>query len=333
MVNAQDINPATGKAYAINPNSNVWDDNYFDAQYGAKNRSEQQTLSAYDNLATTAKNATSDFAKTVSTNENAAFDDYLKTIQGMPTSVDFYNKQLEASGVPQMRKTQSTLQGQIYDLEDTLRRVEPDVTANTGNSVVTESQRRGIVTEKQKPLIENLGWLGQSVGRISGAITDATGQAVTLTGLNSQDQAKIVDAFKEKLNLAVKQGDRALSAFTTDINNVLNVTLGKIARQEKISDTEAANAFELLKLQKTAELNMQAENSRTETEIIEAGGRKLLIDKKTGKTIQDLGSSSSGASGGAGVDLSAYLPARASTGNADSSFSITNPIVRAFYGF
>lgn len=32
--NKSDINPATGKAYAINPSSGVWDDNYFSQSYG-----------------------------------------------------------------------------------------------------------------------------------------------------------------------------------------------------------------------------------------------------------------------------------------------------------
>lgn len=40
MINATDINPASGKAYAINPQSNIWDDNYFDKTYGAQNRAE-----------------------------------------------------------------------------------------------------------------------------------------------------------------------------------------------------------------------------------------------------------------------------------------------------
>jgi esterase/lipase len=261
---------------------------------------------AYDNLLTKVQGATSDFAKGVDATENSAFDDYINVIKSQPTSVDFYNNQLEQAGVPELRKSQSTLQGQIYDLEDTLRRVEPNVTATTGQSLVTESQRQGMVTEKQKPLIQDLGWLGQSLGRVSGAITDATGQALTLTNLNSQDQEKLVQAYKDKLSLATTQGNRALEAFSKDIDNVLNVTLAKIQRQEKVSDSEAANAFELLKLQKTAEYNMQAEAAKSSTEVVEVGGRKKLIDKKTGAVISDLGAATSGTSG-TGADLSKYL--------------------------
>ena len=279
----------------INPASGVWDDNYYASTHPSGGGGGGATTpsfdpAAYDNLLKTLPTA-SDYVSGVNAKEDSALNDYFGYLNSQETPLSFYTKLSEAQGIPAMRKTQSTLQGQIYDLEDTLRRVEPNITATTGNSLVTEAQRQGMVTAKQKPIIENLGWLGQSLGRVSSAITDATAQALNLTQLQQQGVQQFVDAYKTKLDVAMNQGAQGLQAFMNDTNNVLNVTLAKIHRGEQVSDTEAANAFELLKLQKTAELNMKADAAKTSTEVVEANGRKLLIDKNTGKTIADLGSS------------------------------------------
>jgi hypothetical protein len=308
-INATDINPSTGKAYAINPGSGVWDDNYFDQQYGAQNRASAQNSAQYDNLLQTIPKAT-DMVSSISNNENSAFNDYLGYLKGQDSPLDFYTKVSDAQGLPQLRKTQSTLQGQIYDLEDTLRRVEPNVTATTGQSIVTEAQRQGMVTEKQKPLIDNLGWLGQSLGRVSGAITEGNQQALNLTQLYQAGTQQFVEAYKTKLDMAMQQGSQALQAFLADNENILNVTLAKIHRGEQVSDQEAQNAFELMKMQTQAKLDldnqMKIQSSTPNTEIVEVGGRKVLIDKNTGKTIQDLGSSSAPKTGGGTGTIANY---------------------------
>lgn len=50
MPAAQDINPQTGKAYAVNPQTGVWDDNYFANNFGgvSKNTSSFNTTSPLD---------------------------------------------------------------------------------------------------------------------------------------------------------------------------------------------------------------------------------------------------------------------------------------------
>lgn len=313
-INATDTNPATGKAYAVRPDG-IWDDNYFASNFGGASGGGGANTAAYDDLLNKVPKAT-DFAAGLNTKEDSAVNDLFGYLNTQDSPLDFYTKISEAQGIPGLRKTQSTLQGQIYDLEDTLRRIEPNVTATTGQSLVTEAQRQGMVTEKQKPIIENLGWQSQSLGRVSGAITEANNQAVTLTGLNQQGQDRFIDAYKTKLDVAMSQGSRALQAFISDSDKIVTVTLAKIARGEKVSDQEAANAFELLKMQKQADLNIKTEDAKSSTEITEAGGRKLLVDKKTGKTIADLGSSKS-ASDAAVANISSYYPtgtAAAATG-------------------
>lgn len=257
-------------------------------------------LEAYDNLIKGLPKAT-DFAKTLNAGEDSAFNDYVSYLKGSDSPLDFYTKASEAQGLPQLRKTQSSLQGQIYDLEDTLRRIEPDVSANSRNSVVTESQRRGIVAERSKPVIENLGWIGQSLGRVSDAVSSANQQALTLTDLNSRGQDRIADAYKTNIQIKSDQAARAMTGFSTDMQNMLTVSLAKISRGEQLSDQEAQRAFEALQMEKKYKMEfdqqMKLAEAQPETQIIDLGGRKVLINTRTGKEIAGFNEVRSGGSG------------------------------------
>lgn len=253
---------------------------------------------AYDSLLTSMPKA-QDFAQGLNTGENQAFGDYFKYMSNQQSPLDFYTKMSEAQGIPGLRKTQSTLQGQIYDMEDSLRRIEPDVSANSRNSIVTESQRRGIVGEKQKPLIENLGWLGQSLGRVSNAVTEGNQQALTMTGLNSENTDRIGGVFKTNLELKSSQAARQMTGFTTDMQNFLNVSLAKIQRGEQVSDQEAQQAFDLLKMEKQYNLEYDSQKKLAELggsdkdRYISVGDKSSLFDTKT-QTFVNAGSTGSG---------------------------------------
>lgn len=287
----------------INPATGVWDDNYWAANHpsgggggGGGNNANPQM---YDDLINKLPKA-QDYAASLDNADNQAFLDYLKVASGQQKPLDFYNSALDSAGVPQMRKTSSTLQGQIYDLEDTLRRVEPDVSANSRNSVVTESQRRGMVTERQKPLVENLGWLGQSLGRVSNSISQETANAATLTGLNQQGQQMELDPYKMRIQMVSEQNARKMTGFTTDLQNTLSVGLAKIQRGEQLDDREFTRIAELAKLEKTYELEKEkAQNYLT------VGEGSTVFDPKTGKAVYTAPKTYK-ADGGSGSDSSQY---------------------------
>lgn len=281
---AADINPATGKAYAINPGSGVWDDNYFASHFGGAGGGGGNNSAAYDSLLSGLPKA-GDVAKTASANENSALGDYFGYMKSQPSPLDFYNKAQTDAGIPQMRATQKTLQGQIYDMEDSLRRIEPDVSANTSNSLVTDAQRRGVVQARSLPIQTNLGWQTQSLGRVSSAISDANSQALNLTNLNQQGVSQMADLYKQKLQLATTQGSRALQALSADVSNIVNITLAKLKRGEQVSDQEAQNAFDLLKIQKQADAEAANKAKDPSNRYITVGDGSQVYDTSTGKIV------------------------------------------------
>lgn len=297
----------------INPDSGNWDDNYYARTHGGGSSTGGSGPSfdpaAYDNLIKGLPSSV-DFAKTLNTGENDVFGAYAKKALNQPKPLELYGKLEESAGIPKMKMAQSTLQGQVYDLEDTIRRVEPDIAARSRNSIVTEAQRRGMSTAAKEPLIENLGWLGQSLGRVSSAISNEKADISNKVGMAMEGFRMELEPYKEKLSLTVDQNSRMMSGFTADKQSNLDVLLAKIQRQEQVSDMEWQQAQDLAKEERVYEQNkttMMEQFNQPDNKIVEANGRQMLINMKTGEKIADLGSSKT-ASGGTSLFGGVTLP-------------------------
>lgn len=230
-----------------------------------------------------------DFAKNLDTGINSAYDTYAGAVRNMESPLAIYDRLETQAGLPELRKTATTLSGQINDIEDTLRRVEPDVSATSNNSFMTEAQRRGVVTARKAPLIENLGWLGQSAGRVQQGIQQATSDIGTKVGLAVQGQDRQLEPLKQKIQLATESAARMMTGFTADRQANLDILLAKISSQQRVSELEMQQANELARQEKDYLIKQEQLNS--ETQIVETDGRKRLVNSRTGQVIADLGSS------------------------------------------
>jgi hypothetical protein len=237
-----------------------------------------------------------DFAKGLNTTENDVFSQYMAKQKAQPTSLQIYDQTQQAAGIPELKKSQATLQGQVYSLEDSLRRLEPDIAARSGNSIVTQSQRNGMIDAASKPLQENLGTIGTALGRVSSAISDANKDVTTRVGYQMDDLKAELQPYKDQLTLLSDQNARLMTGFSTDQSNELSILMAKIARNEQISDTEYQTAKDLA-LKNMDYENAMKENAavlnKPENQVVEANGHKYLIDTKTGNRIADLGSTKS----------------------------------------
>lgn len=239
-----------------------------------------------------------DFAKGLNVNEDAAFDDYLKTVQGQESPLDVYGRLEGEAGIPQLRTTQKTLQGQVASLEDTLRRVEGDVSTRTRNSLVTEAQRRRLVTSEQEPLQENLGWLTQSLGRVGESISGATADIGNKVNLTMAGQERQLEPYKMKLQVMAERSARLMTGFTADRQAQLDILTMKLQRQQQLEDREWEAAQKLLAEERAfnreKDLLISKGSSGADTEVVSQGGRRFLINKQTGEVIADYGSSGGG---------------------------------------
>lgn len=251
-----------------------------------------------------------DFANKLEAPIDEAVNQYVMTARSQAKPLDVFTQLEENAGLPQLRKTSATLQGQVADMEDAIRAVKKNVAARTTQSIVTESQRARMEQAEKNPLQENLSYLSTGLGRVSSAIQEAGSDVATKTGLVLQGNQQELDTYKFRIGTLADKAARLMTGFTTDQKNELDILMAKIARQQSLTDQETQRAFELSKMEKQYNMERQAaEDNFTRnppTQTVSLGNnRTALINSITGKTIATYGGSSGGGSGSA---ASAYLP-------------------------
>lgn len=242
-----------------------------------------------------------EFAKNLNSMEDTALDSFITKQQSQDSPLAVYTKFNEQLGIPELLKTQSTLQSQIGTLEDSIRRVKGNVAATTRNSMVTEGQRAGLVEARQQPLQENLSYTATAAGRIGNQISEARNLLGTMTQLVMQGQDRELEPFRMKLEMVSNQAARLMTGFTADRQEQLSVLMDKLQRQRQLDDREWELANQLAEEERAFERSKEGflfeqANALPNTEIVTVDGRKKLINKQNGQTVADLGASDSGAS-------------------------------------
>lgn len=207
---------------------------------------------------------------------------YVMALRGQKNPLDVYNELETAAGLPEMKQTASTLRGQIGSLEDTIRRVEGDVSATTKESLVTEAQRRGMVTAKQTPLMENLSTLTTGLGRIEQGISSASSDIGTKTGLFVQGQEAALKPYEVQVTALQDRAARLVSGFTADTQNTLTTLMAKYNRSNELDDKEVDQAFELLKLEKNYNNEIEKMKQQSTVDLAEYKAKKGIDNSSSG---------------------------------------------------
>ena len=186
-----------------------------------------------------------EFARGLGQTEDVAVQDIVMQMRSREKPLDIYGRLETEAGVPELRATSKTLSKQIAGIEDYLDQIEPDVSARTRESLVTEAQRRGMVASEREPFLQKLGKLGTSLGRIQGGISEAMQGVGTKVGLAVQGQEMDIEPLKMRYTALVDRNARIMTGFTADRQTQLDMLFDKLNRQRQLDDREWALANEL----------------------------------------------------------------------------------------
>src|SRR5258708_3631548 len=100
---------------------------------------------------------------------------------------DVYNKVTTQLGIPDARTRVQALQKNLIDTQNAIEAVDPNVTARTSGSLVTEAQRGRLVNMEKQPLSENYAKQNQNYGTESGNLNTLLGEANTQVGNAQSD--------------------------------------------------------------------------------------------------------------------------------------------------
>lgn len=182
--------------------------------------------------------STLDYVQKLNASEDTAFNDLMMAMKARKSPLDVYTGLEEASGLPALRGSAVSLSKEIGSLEDTLDTVEPDVMARSRESLLTEAQRRGVVTQRKEPLLTNLGKLTTGLGRLKELIGLTGSDVANKASLFMQGQEQNLEPLKMKYTALVDRSARLLSGFTSDKQTKLQILTDKLNRQNELSDQE-----------------------------------------------------------------------------------------------
>ena len=249
--------------------------------------------------------------------QNTQSSDYLKRY------TDFINSQEGATamagriggelGIPTLQANATNLRNLVTNLPGTYSKATTgyDVNANQLNRIV------GQKTSEIAP----------ALATAENSLATASAERTARMGFEQTDQAKALLPYQTEKELLNDRLARETTLYSQDNQNELDALISKIQMGVTLSEGEKNRAQELATSERNYNLAKEQLNASS-TQIIEIGGRKKLIDTRTGTVIKDLGSSTSGTGTGnvgAYLGTNSYLPSSSNNSNLSSFYEPQDP--------
>lgn len=246
------------------------------------------------------------FANGQNANVNTAFGAYSGNMSGLGAATNpltTYKQLLDENGIPQLQKTSENLSNNINDLSDQIYRVTPNVTANTSNSLVTDSQRQGMIAAQQLPMRQLMEPMSNQLGQVSNALTTQEQNIANEVNAVGQNNQLINSVGQMGVTVAQDNAARSMTGFTTDQSNTLAMLMKKLDVQQNLDNTEWSTLSDLVGKQQDYQNALAIEKQKETFQTIPYGGG--VVNTSTGQKYNASSgvtpSLSTGSSSGSGV--------------------------------
>ena len=273
MPGKSDINPATGKAYAVNPDSGNWDDNYWANVVEPKLKAQFGASSGGSGLPSSGAltQSMADAAK----REEDFLTRFRAAIGGQETSTAMSARLSEDLGLPKLRTVSRDLTQSLEETPDVQKQATRgyDVNANQLSRIIAQKQSE-LAPEAQKAITQQQ--------FAEGELSERMGQGV-------QDQLRELTPFTTEASMLSERAAREVTGYTSMMQNELSVLLQKMSQDFQMTEREKDRA---------AQLAMAEQEYEAARRYISGDS---FYDTQTGQWIQ------SPKKTGTGTDISKYL--------------------------
>ena len=170
--------------------------------------------------------------------EDPVLQALVERMKGREDPLAMYGRLETDLGLPPLRQTAGSLSKEVADLEDSYYRMEPEISARTRESIVTEPQRRAMLASARQPITEGLTRLGTSLSRLWEAISRGESTLATKVGLGLKGQELELEPFQLQYEAMRDRNSRLLTGFTTDNEILLNSYYDKLERNRYLDNRE-----------------------------------------------------------------------------------------------
>lgn len=133
------------------------------------------------------------------------------------------------------------------------------------------------------------------INEMNKKITDIQDDPWMTQGVKERNIQKIKNSYQTQLETLTNQQKLYDSMYKEGIAQAQFLTTGEVRYQQDIIDAA----------QKAVEAQAKLDNAKIDTQVVDIGGKKLLINTQTGEMIKDLGKSGSTSSSGSGTKTDA----------------------------
>lgn len=240
----------------------------------------------------------------------------LSSNQNRQSMVDLYKNEISAQGIPELNMELADINRIMNGTEDDIR----DEVSKSGG-FATESQVQALASARNKTLLKRASYLSDVIN----AKNEYVDRIVELTGADRNQASQELDRKLGITNTLISMSqDMTRNAKENYMNIVSSVGWGGLAATLKDNPTQLKRVENLLGLAPgelsalatykkplTEEEDLRLQNLRLQnqkiaadlktgpsiqTQVVDVGGKKLLINSKTGATIKELGSGDTPAS-------------------------------------
>jgi len=203
---------------------------------------------------------------------------YTGAVQGQEGQAAMAQRIGQELGVPTLQKNATMLRNTLTNLPSTYSK------ATTGYDV-NANQLSRIIGQKSSELSPMVQTAETSLGNAQNTMNTQMGYATA-------DQAKQLMPYQTEQSLMQDRQAREASMYSQDNQNELNSLINKIQYGVQLSEGEKNRANALAVAENNYQNNLKLQqNQPAETQIVESGGKKYLINSQTGSVINTYGGS------------------------------------------
>jgi len=157
-----------------------------------------------------------------------AFQTYKNQASNLPKATDYYSSLMQQNGIPQLQATSAGLQKNVNDLQDSIYQTTPNVSANTANSLVTDSQRQGMIDAQNLPKEQLLEPLTSHLGQVNSSLATQEANIAGQVGAMNTQNAQQLGVGAMGVTVAQDNAARSMTGYTQDADNQLQGLLKKM---------------------------------------------------------------------------------------------------------
>lgn len=194
-----------------------------------------------------------------------------------------YQDLLVQNGIPQLQKTAEGLTGTVNDLTSSIQRVRPNVQANTGNSLVTQAQQDGMITNQRLPMQELLGPLSSNLSSVENSLGTQEQNISDQVNAQNTNNSLINTVGQMGVSVAQDNAARTMTGYTTDAQNMLQGLLQKMSITGTLDASEWSTLSTLATQQQSYQQQLSTIAAGQKYQNVGAGN--TLVNTQTGKTF------------------------------------------------